>query len=148
MESRCPLSSRSSKKQPALTPFEQLDYLYTPSSDVAADARYFIDVLGARLGFAVEGMGARVALVELTGGPPHVLLTDHLEGDRPIFIYRVEDLGTATAELKKRGMKKQHSLEIPMGPCTSFATPGGHRIALYELARPGVLEHFMGRHDF
>ena len=148
MESRCPLSSRSSKKQPALTPFEQLDYLYTPSSDVAADARYFVDVLGARLGFAVEGMGARVALVELTGGPPHVLLTDHLEGDRPIFIYRVEDLGTATAELKKRGMKKQHSLEIPMGPCTSFATPGGHRIALYELARPGVLEHFMGRHDF
>ena len=148
MESRCPLSSRSSKKQPALTPFEQLDYLYTPSSDVAADARYFIDVLGARLGFAVEGMGARVALVELTGGPPHVLLTDHLEGDRPIFIYRVEDLGTATAELQKRGMKKQHSLEIPIGPCTSFATPGGHRIALYELARPGVLEHFMGRHDF
>jgi hypothetical protein len=148
MESRCQLSSRSSKKPPALTPFEQLDYLYTPSSDVAADTRYFVEVLGARLGFAVEGMGARVALVELTGGPPHVLLTDHLEGDRPIYIYRVEDLGKATAELKKRGLKKQHSLEIPMGPCSSFATPGGQRIALYELARPGVLDHFMGRQDF
>jgi hypothetical protein len=35
-----------------------------------------------------------------------------------------------------------------MGPCSSFATSGGHRIALYELARPGVLEHFMGRKDF
>jgi hypothetical protein len=128
--------------------FLQLDYLYTPSSDVAADARYFIDVLGGRLGFAVEGMGARVALVELTDGPPHVLLTDHLDGDRPVYIYRVDDLRKATAELRKRGLKKQHSLEIPMGPCSSFVTPGGHRVALYELARPGVLEHFMGRADF
>lgn len=131
-----------------MNPFEQLDYLYTPSSDVAADARYFVDVLGGRLGFAVEGMGARVAMVELTGGPPHVLLTDHLGGDRSIYIYRVGDLKKATAELKKRGVKKQHSLEIPMGPCSSFVTPSGHRIALYELARPGVLEHFMGREDF
>jgi len=131
-----------------MNPFEQLDYLYTPSSDVAADARYFVDVLGGRLGFAVEGMGAREAMVQLTGGPPHVLLTDHLEGDRPIYIYRVGDLKKATAELKKRGLKKLHSLEIPMGPCSSFVTPSGHRIALYELARPGVLDHFMGRKDF
>jgi hypothetical protein len=129
-------------------PFEQLDYLYTSSHDVAEDVRYFTEVLGGRLGFAVEGMGARVALVELTSGPPHVLLTDHLEDDRPIYIYRVDNLRKATAGLKKRGLKKQQSLEIPMGPCSSFATPGGHRIALYELARPGVLEHFMGRKDF
>jgi len=146
MESRCRLSSRSSKKK--LTPFEQLDYLYTPSSDVAADARYFVDVLGGHLGFAVEGMGARVAMVELASGPPHVLLADHLEGDRPILVYRVADLRKATAELKKRGLKKQHSVELPMGPASSFVTMGGHRIALYELSRPGVLEHFMGRQDF
>ena len=131
-----------------MTPFQQLDYLYTPSHDVAADVRYFTEVLGGRLGFAVEGMGARVAMVELTGGPPHVLLTDHLEGDRPIYIYRVEDLKKATTNLKKRGLKKLNNLEIPMGPCSSFVTPNGHRIALYELARPNVLEHFMGRKDF
>jgi hypothetical protein len=93
-------------------------------------------------------MGARVAMVQLTTGPPHVLLTDHLEGDRPIYIYRVEDLRQATAQLKKQGLKKQHGLEIPMGPCSSFVTPSGHRVALYELSRPGVLEHFMGRKDF
>ncbi len=131
-----------------MSAFQQLDYLYTPSTDVAADVRYFTDVLGARLGFAIEGMGTRVAMVELTGGPPHILLADHLEGERPIFVYRVEDLRKATAELKKRGVKKQQGLEIPMGPCASFVTPTGHRIALYELARPGVLEHFMGRKDF
>ncbi|MEA2608600.1 MAG: hypothetical protein QOJ75_843, partial [Chloroflexota bacterium] len=29
--------------------FEQLDFLYTPSSDVAAETRYFVDVLGGRV---------------------------------------------------------------------------------------------------
>ena len=131
-----------------MAPFEQLDYLYTPSKDVAEDVRYFVDVLGGRLGFAVEGMGARVAMIELASGPPHVLLADHLEGDRPILVYRVEDLRRATAELKKRGLKKQHAVELPMGSASSFVTPSGHRIALYELSRPGVLDHFMGRQDF
>lgn len=130
------------------TPFQQLDFLYTPSSDVAADARYFTEVLGGRVAFAIDGMGARVAMVELTSGPPHVLLTDHLEGDRPIFIYRVPNLRQAVAALKKRGLKDERRLEIPMGPCSSFTTPAGHRIALYEASRRGVLEHFIGRRDF
>jgi len=128
--------------------FLQLDYLYTPSSDVAADARFFTEVLGGRLAFAVEGMGARVAMIELTGGPPHILLTDHLEGDRAIYVYRVENLPKAASALKKRGLKKEHRLEIPMGPCSSFTTPAGHRIALYEASRPDVLKHFLGRMDF
>ena len=131
-----------------MAPFEQLDYLYTPSGDVAADMRYFVDVLGGRLAFAVEGMGARVAMIELASGPPHILLADHLEGERPILVYRVADLREATAALKKRGLKKQHAVELPMGSASSFVTKGGHRIALYELSRPGVLEHFMGRKDF
>jgi hypothetical protein len=110
--------------------------------------RYFTEVLGAKLGFAIEGMGARVAMVQLSAGPPHVLLADHLEGDRPVLVYRVDDLRKAIASLRKRGLRKPQSLEIPMGPCSSFTSPAGHRFALYELARPGVLEHFMGRQDF
>src|SRR5439155_16567186 len=106
-----------------LTDFLQLDYLYTPSRDVARDAKFFTEVLGERLAFAVEGMGARVAMIELTGGPPHVLLTDHLEGDRAIYIYRVGDLRKAVAALKKRGLKGERQLEIPMGPCSSFVLP-------------------------
>jgi hypothetical protein len=134
-------------KEPS-APFQQLDYLYTPSLDVAADAHYFTDVLGGTLAFSIDSMGTRVAMIRLSAGPPHVLLTDHLEGDRPIFIYRVPDLPKALAGLKARGWKKKQSLEIPMGPCCSFATPGGHRIALYELTRPDVVKHFEGRHDF
>jgi len=131
-----------------VAPFGELDYLYTPSDDVAKDARYFTDVLGGKLAFAVEGMGARVAMIELADGPPHVLLTDHLDSDRTIYIYRVKNLARAVAGLKKRGLKKESRLEIPMGPCSSFVTPGGQRIALYEASRPGVLQHFLGRQDF
>jgi hypothetical protein len=128
--------------------FLQLDYLYTPSHDVAADAKYYTDVVGGRLAFAVEGMGARVAMIELTDGPPHVLLTDHLDGERPIYIYRVDELRKAVAALKRRGLEDERRLEIPMGPCSSFTMPNGHRIALYEASRPEVLKHFLGRKDF
>ena len=131
-----------------VAPFAQLDFLYTPSGDVAADVRYFTEVMGGRLAFAVEGMGARVAMIELTDGPPHILLTDHLDGDRAIYIYRVENLRQTVSALKKRGLKSERRLEIPMGPCSSFVTPAGHRVALYQAARPGVLEHFVGRRDF
>ena len=127
---------------------EQLDFLYTPSSDVAADAAFFVDTLGGRLVFAIEDGGIRVAMIELTAGPPQILLTDHLEGDRPILVYRVADLHAAEAELKGRGFKPDRSLEIPHGPCSSFRTPGGHRIALYQLLRPEVIRHFEGRRDF
>src|SRR5690349_9218686 len=32
----------------------RLEYLYMPSGDVAADLRYFVEVLGAMFGFAIE----------------------------------------------------------------------------------------------
>lgn len=128
--------------------FERLDFLYTPSRDVAADAADFVDILGGRLVFAIEDGGTRVAMIELTTDPPRILLTDHLEGDRPILVYRVADLSAALAELEGRGWTPERSLEIPHGPCSSFRTPGGHRIALYQLTRPEVVRHFEGRHDF
>jgi hypothetical protein len=128
--------------------FEQLDFLYTPSRDVAADLAYFADVLGGRVVFAIEGMGTRVAAVELTEGPPLILLADHVEGDRAILVYRVPDLTAALAELETRGWEREHTFEIPHGPICSFRSPGGHRIALYQLTRPEIADHFAGRRDF
>jgi hypothetical protein len=129
-------------------PFDRLDFLYVPSRDVAGDLAYFRDVLGGHVVFAVESMGTRVAAVRLTEEPPLVLLTDHLEGDRPILVYRVADLSSALKDLEARGWKRERSIEIPHGPCCSFGTPGGHRFALYELTRPEVAAHFDGRRDF
>jgi catechol 2,3-dioxygenase-like lactoylglutathione lyase family enzyme len=128
--------------------FEQLDYVYMPSHDVAADVKFFTDVLGARLVFAIDGMGTRVAMVALTESPPRLLLAGHLEGDVPVLLYRVADLDAATAELKARGWTDGHALEIPQGPVRSFVAPGGQRIGIYERSRPQVEASFEGRRDF
>ena len=134
--------------EPSALPFTQLDFIYTPSRDVAADLAYFTEVLGGRVRFAVEGMGARVAALELASGPPLLLLTDHVEGDRPILVYRVESLKTTMRRLESRGWDRGATLEIPHGPVCSFSTPAGHRIAVYELTRPEAARHFDGRRDF
>jgi catechol 2,3-dioxygenase-like lactoylglutathione lyase family enzyme len=128
--------------------FEELDYVYMPSRDVAADVKFFTDVLGARLVFAIDGMGTRVAMLALTESPPRLLLAGHLEGDVPVLLYRVADLDAATAELKARGWTDGHALEIPQGPVRSFIAPGGQRIGIYERSRPQVEASFEGRRDF
>ncbi|MGZ4481177.1 MAG: hypothetical protein ACXVY5_03140 [Gaiellales bacterium] len=129
-------------------PFLQLDFVYTPSRDVAADLTLFTEGLGGRAVFAVEGMGTRVAAVALTEGPPLLLLAGHLEGDRPVLVYRVGDLATVVAGLTGRGWAVEHRFEIPHGPCTALRAAGGHRVAVYQLTRPGASAHFEGRRDF
>ena len=129
-------------------PFAQLDFIYCPSGDVAAEASYFTEVLGGELVFAIESGGTRVAAVRLSGGPPLFLLADHVDGDRPILVYRVDDLAASLVELQARGWQPVGTFEIPYGPCCSFRTSGGHRVALYQLTRPEVAAHFEGRRDF
>ena len=128
--------------------FESLDFVYHPSRDIVRDVAYFTDVLGGRLHFAVAGMGARVAAIELAPPPPMVLLADHVEGDTPILVYRVANLRKALADLKRRGWSEASTFEIPHGPICSFRAPGGHRIAVYQLTRPRAAASFEGRHDF
>jgi hypothetical protein len=127
--------------------FQQLDFLYMPSRDVAADRSYLTDVLGGRAVFAVEAMGTRVAAVELGSGPP-LLLAEHLAGEAPILVYRVADLAATLATLAARGWTPTATFDIPQGPCCSFRTPGGQRLALYQRTRPEAASHFDGRRDF
>jgi hypothetical protein len=128
--------------------FLSLDFLYMPSRDVSRDLKYFTDVLRAQLVFAVDGMGARVAALRLTEEPPLILLADHVEGEAPILVFRVDDLKAELKRLEKDGWKRSATFEIPHGPCCSFTAPGGQRIALYQLTRPEVASHFEGRRDF
>ena len=106
-----------------------------------------MDVLGATFGFAIEDGGIRVAMVEF-GQPPAILLTDHLEGDRPIHLYAVDDLPATQRELEARGWRAGRSVDLPPGPAITFRTPGGLRLAIYEPVRPFVVESFRGRRDF
>lgn len=131
-----------------VTAFESLDYVYMPTADPAADVTYFTAVLGGRLVFAVEGMGAKVAMVELSSEGPRILLADHVEGEAPVLVYRVPDLDGSLAELEGRGWQRERTFEIPQGPICSFRAPGGQRIALYQLTRPDAEGHFAGRRDF
>lgn len=128
--------------------FEQLDFLYMPSRDVAADRTWLADVLGGHVRFAVEAMGTRVAAVDLSDGRPLILLADHVQGEAPILVYRVTDLDATLVALEARGWTRAATFEIPHGPCCSFRTPGGQRLALYQLTRPEATTHFDGRHDF
>jgi hypothetical protein len=131
-----------------LAPFERLDFIYTPSRDVAAELEHFAAGLGARVVFAIEAFGARVAMLELAETGPRLLLADHLEGERPILVYRVADLDRALARLRERGLEPGPRFGIPHGPCAGVRTPGGHRLALYELTRPEADRHLAGRRDF
>jgi hypothetical protein len=132
-----------------MAPFEQLDFVYTPSGDVAADIEQFASLLGGTIAFAIEAFGARVALVRLADGPPDVLLADHLGGERPVLVYRVPDLQAAAGALRERGLDPGPELGIPHGPMHSFELPGsGHRVAIYELTRPEARTRFEGRRDF
>jgi hypothetical protein len=128
--------------------FGPLDFVYMPSRDAAADLRYFTDTLGGTAVFAVEGMGTRVAMVRLTDDGPALLLAEHLEGDKPVLVYRVPDLDRAMTDLTARGWTAGHQLEIPFGPVTTFTAPGGQRLAIYQRERPDAESFFAGRRDF
>jgi hypothetical protein len=125
-----------------------LDYIYAPSSDVATDARWFTDVLGAELGFAIDSGGTRVAMLRLGNGAPPLLLTDHLPDDRPVFLYRVADLEATSKRLADRGWTPERTVDLPPGPATTFRAPGGLRLAIYEASRPFVVDSMAGRRDF
>lgn len=127
---------------------EQLDFLYIPSGDVAGDTSYFTDILGGRRVFAIDSMGTRVAAVELGTGPPLLLFADHLDGEAPVLVYRVSEFRETLAALEARGWKRESTFEIPHGPCCSFRTTGGQRVAVYQATRPEAASHFEGRQDF
>jgi hypothetical protein len=119
-----------------------------PTRDAAADVRYYVDGLGARLVFAIERFGIRVAMVSTAEAPPDLLFAEHLEGDRPILVFRVADLDQAMEELAQRGVETLVRFGIPYGPGAELAMPGPQRIALYQLTRPEIGDRLAGRRDF
>jgi hypothetical protein len=129
-------------------PIGRLDFIYTPSADVARDLEYFEQVLGAEIVFAIDGMGTRVAMVRFGPEPPAIMLADHLGGTTPVLVYAVDSLTDAMSDLEARGWKRGRLLELPPGPACSFTAPGGQRIAIYEPIRSFVVDSFSGRHDF
>jgi hypothetical protein len=104
--------------------------------------------MGAATVFAIEAFGTRVAMPTLDAHPPAFLLAEHLEGERPVLVYRVADLERSIGEVEARGLEIAVRFGIPHGPGAELTHPGPQRIALYELTRPAAAEKLAGRRDF
>jgi hypothetical protein len=127
--------------------FESLDFIYMPSRDPAAELEWFQTALGAEVAFAIEAFGTRVAMLRPPAGSA-LLLAGHLEGERPVLVFRVASLDAAVAELEAAGATVSAEFGIPHGPVREVEALGGHRIAIYELTRPEAADRLDGRRDF
>ncbi len=126
--------------------FGPLDFVYLPSRDVAADLAYWTRA-GGEVGFAVERFDTRVAMVSLGEGPGFVL-AQHLEGDAPVLVYRVDDLAASVADLAGRGIEAGERFEFPYGDAVEVLSPGAQRVAIYERTRADRGDSLRGRRDF
>jgi hypothetical protein len=124
-----------------------LDFVYCPSRDAAADLDHWVGKLGATAVFAVERFDTRVACVE-PGSGPAVLFAEHLEGDRPVLIYRVGDLSAAVAAYRGDGVVVSETFEFPFGHGAEIDNPGPQRLAIYERDREDRGDSLRGRRDF
>jgi hypothetical protein len=123
-----------------------LDFVYLPSRDVAADLAYWTQV-GAEVVFAVERFETRVAMVDLGSGPGF-LLAQHLEGEAPVLVYRVDDLDAEVDRLAERHIRVSAPFEFPYGDAVELLSPGPQRVAIYERTRPERGDSLRGRRDF
>lgn len=81
-------------------------YLYMGTSNFETDFLYYKSVLGAKLHWAFDRFGAKVAAFELGEGPL-LLIADHITPPTCMPIYEVKDLNTKVMELRNRGWKEE-----------------------------------------
>ncbi len=126
--------------------FGSLDFVYLPSHDVAADLAHWTKA-GGEVVFTVERFDTRVAMIRLGDGPGF-LLAQHLEGDAPVLVYRVDDLAGAVGDLTEQGLEVSEHFEFPYGEAVEVHSPGPQRVAIYERSRPDRGDSLRGRRDF
>lgn len=122
------------------TLLQRLAYIYTATSNYAADYNFYKEILGARVVWEFEDFGAKVAAFDLCG-EPYVLIADHVHAPGKRLIYEVDNLESAMKELESRGWKADGKrFEVPDGPCINFKDESGNEYALLEMKRPRLLE--------
>ena len=128
--------------------FDELDFIYCPSSDVAAELAYYVERLGAADGVRHRSVRNSGRDDSAHRHRPKLLLAQHLHGERPVLIYRVPDLDAAEADLARRGVRFGPRFGFPDGDATELDVPGPQRIAVYQRTRPERAAQLEGRKDF
>ena len=123
--------------------FDRLDFVYQPSRDVAADLTYYVERLGAEVVFTIERFETRVAMLRVSEDGPHLLLAQHLDGDAPVLVYRVDDLAAA-----RERFPAAEPFEFPFGDGLLLSSPIPQRIAVYETTQAERGASLAGRRDF
>ena len=127
--------------------FLSLDFVYVPTADVDATADRYVESMGAELVWKVRGMGTVVACLRVAGGDRRSSSPVTSGARTPFSCGGWPTTPETVADLRAGGVTDIDELEIPHGPCASFRAPGGQRMAVYQLVRPGADAHFTGRMD-
>ena len=128
--------------------FEQLDFIYQPSRNAAADLEHYVQSFGAEPVFAIERFGTRVAMVRLTAESPGLLFAEHLAGGQAILIFRVGNLEQAVERITESGGQVGDRFEMPYGIGAQLIMPGPQRLAIYEATHAERGRSITGRRDF
>jgi len=122
------------------SPLGVLRFLYVGSSDVGKDLDYYTKILEAEKVWDFISMGTRVAAVRVCAGPL-LLLAGHRLAPSVLPVFEVENLKVTIKEFKSRGWEPDGGeFEIPNGPCYLFKDPSGNQMAIFQDARPRLLE--------
>ena len=128
--------------------FGPLDFVYLPEPRRGRRPRALDRAPVASAVFAVERFDTRVAMRRRSATGPAVLFAEHLEGDRPVLLYRVDDLGRGHRDLPRRGVEVGERFEFPYGEAVELISPGPQRVAIYERTRADRGDSLRGRRDF
>jgi hypothetical protein len=123
----------------------RLEFIYTPTQNLEQDCAS-LQALGADVVWKIQAYGTRAVCLVWQSDAPKTVLAEHLVGDRPILVYRVDELAESKQKLHALGIAG-HAFEIAPGVGWVFEV-GTQRLAVYELTRPHGLNIHDGRMDF
>lgn len=119
-----------------MTGFLSLDFVYTPTHDIDGAISQHVEGFGADLEWKVRAMDTVVACLRVSDAGPRILLSEHVEGELPILVYRVESYRDVLEPAVDAMIAKHGALRavIVLGPEWKGMTAG----AVWEDLRIGL----------
>ena len=121
----------------------ELGYLYISVKDTDKAAKYYCEMMGAKVLWRMAKYGAVVAAVQTAPGQPILLLNDHSKPPRAEMVFVVDDAAEAQKHLKKAGARNLSDAEEgPTGMMATFTDLDGNTICVLDHSH---LDAFLSR---